>query len=109
MPRRPERTIVDLRKLKDYCLDPTHPRGRHKARVFREALGISKSEAAWLQGILIAAAQDEDAKELAADAFGTRWRIDTAVARPGRKAGVRSVWMARTGEDVLGLVTCWVL
>jgi hypothetical protein len=30
------RAIIDLQKIEDYCLDPTHPRGRHKARVFRQ-------------------------------------------------------------------------
>lgn len=32
--------ILDIRKLAQYCLDPRHARGRHKARVFREALGL---------------------------------------------------------------------
>ena len=27
--------VVDPRKLRDYCLNPNHPRGKHKARVFR--------------------------------------------------------------------------
>jgi hypothetical protein len=31
--------LVDLAKLRDYCLNPAHPRGRHKARVFATALG----------------------------------------------------------------------
>jgi len=26
--------VVDLRKLTEYCLNPDHPRGKHKARVF---------------------------------------------------------------------------
>jgi len=30
-----ERANVDVAKLRDYCLNPTHPRGRHKARVSR--------------------------------------------------------------------------
>jgi hypothetical protein len=25
---------IDLRKLSDYCLNPLHPIGKHKARVF---------------------------------------------------------------------------
>ncbi len=25
-----ERAVVDLAKLRHYCLNPTHPRGRHK-------------------------------------------------------------------------------
>ncbi len=39
------RAILDLRKIEDYCLSPAHPRGRHKARVFREALGLSRTDA----------------------------------------------------------------
>jgi hypothetical protein len=29
------RAIADVRKLAGYSLNPSHPRGRHKARVFR--------------------------------------------------------------------------
>jgi hypothetical protein len=36
-----ERAFVDTEKLRDYCLSQTHPRGRHKARVFAEALGMT--------------------------------------------------------------------
>jgi hypothetical protein len=40
--------ILDIRKIEDYCPSPSHPRGRHKARVFREALDLQRSDAAWL-------------------------------------------------------------
>jgi hypothetical protein len=32
-----ERAILDIRKIEDYCLNPEHPRGRHKARLFVSA------------------------------------------------------------------------
>jgi len=32
------RADLDIRKLTDYCPRPDHSRGRHKARVFRDAL-----------------------------------------------------------------------
>ncbi|MGH7818267.1 MAG: DUF6883 domain-containing protein [Candidatus Binatia bacterium] len=35
-----DRAVVDPRKLRDYCLSPIHPRGRHKARVFAAAVGL---------------------------------------------------------------------
>jgi hypothetical protein len=35
------RAILDIRKLADYCLNPAHLRGRHKARVFRQALRLN--------------------------------------------------------------------
>jgi hypothetical protein len=28
----PKRAVVDIAKLRDYILNPEHPRGRHKAR-----------------------------------------------------------------------------
>jgi hypothetical protein len=49
---------LELRKLEDYCLDPTHPRGRHKARVFRQALGLERSDAQWLRELWLASARD---------------------------------------------------
>lgn len=104
-----ERAIFDLRKLADYCLDPAHPRGRHKARVFREALGIGRSDAAWLRRELLAALTDGDATELSADAFGQRWRLDVLLARQERRAVIRTLWLIRTGEDNPRFVTCWVL
>ncbi|WP_367268233.1 DUF6883 domain-containing protein [uncultured Thiohalocapsa sp.] len=36
-----DQAAVDLDKLRGYCLNPAHPRGRHKARVFAAALGRS--------------------------------------------------------------------
>jgi hypothetical protein len=48
-----EQAIFDTRKLEEHCLNPAHLRGRHKARVFRAALGISQADAGWLQQICL--------------------------------------------------------
>ena len=40
-----ENAVVDIAKLRDYCLDPNHPEGKHKARIFMEKLGITKKDA----------------------------------------------------------------
>ena len=45
--------VVEIAKLRDYCLSDTHPRGRHKARVFRSRLGLSASDAEWLRQSLL--------------------------------------------------------
>ncbi|MDX6494137.1 MAG: hypothetical protein QOE17_123, partial [Gaiellales bacterium] len=42
LPRASE-AIVPAEKLVDYCLDPEHPQGTHKARVFLSALGIGRA------------------------------------------------------------------
>ena len=36
-----QHAVVDPAKLRDYCLNPKHPRGRHKARVFAASLGMT--------------------------------------------------------------------
>lgn len=104
-----DRAILEIRKLEDYCLSSTHPRGRHKARVFREALGIDRADAAWLAQALREGAATADAVQIAADAFGTRWRADIALARQDRRAVIRSLWIVRAGERRPRFVTCWVV
>jgi filamentous hemagglutinin len=36
------RVIIDPRKLTGYALDPDHPVGCHKARVFQQVLGFTR-------------------------------------------------------------------
>lgn len=101
--------ILDIAKLEQYCLAPSHPRGRHKARVFRAALGIDQADAAWLREALLSAVQNAEATKLAIDQFGTQWQVDLAVQRQERRAVVRTIWIVRSGETTPRFVTCWVV
>jgi hypothetical protein len=101
--------VLDIRKIEDYCLSPSHPRGRHKARVFREALDLKRSDSGWLRDVLLEAARSGEAAQVTADAWGTHWRLDATVRRQGRSVVVRTIWIVRTGEFAPKFVTCWVL
>lgn len=104
-----DEAILDIRKIKDYCLNPVHPRGRHKARVFREALNLQGKDASWLRAVLLEAARSGKAVQVGEDAWGTYWRLDVTVRRQGKTAVVRTIWIVRTGDSVPRFVTCWVL
>jgi len=104
-----ELAILDIRKIEDYCLNPDHPRGRHKARMFRELVGITRDDAEWLRGVLLNGVRTSEATKLADDIFGSRWRVDLPISRQSKRAVVRTVWIVRTGEDRPRFVTCWVL
>jgi hypothetical protein len=104
-----DRAIVPPEKLTDYCLNPNHPRGRHKARVFAAALGITLEEADQLREALLAAAASEEAAEGENDDFGRRFMIDFIAEGPRGHARVRSRWIVRQGEDVPRLTSCYVL
>lgn len=97
-----ERAVVELAKLTDYCLDQTHPRGRHKARVFAARVGFTRAEAGLLRAELLrAAAIATTAAEGVADSHGRRFVLDLEVTgrrAPGRFAAAGSCEPAKTSR-----------
>ncbi len=104
-----EQAVVDVRKLRNYCLNAEHPRGQHKARVFKSALGWTADQAENIRHLLLAAALREDAAFLGADDYGQRYALDFAVQGAGRVATVRSLWIVRHGDDFPRFTSCYVL
>jgi hypothetical protein len=101
--------IIDPDKLEGYCLSTTHPRGRHKARVFAAALGLNAEDFAELRDALAAAASGGEAKLLRSDEFGARYAVEFELVRGERRAVVRSYWIVRRGEASPRFVTCHVV
>ena len=104
-----DRAEVDLRKLREYCLSPTHPVGKHKAVVFRAALGMTTDDAEVFREKILRAAIEEEAVFERADEFGDRYRLDFEVMATSGGVLVRSAWIIRSGEDFPRLTTCFVL
>lgn len=104
-----DRAEVDLRKLSEYCLSPAHPVGKHKAVVFRAALGLTAADAHRLRERILRAAIEGQAVFERADEFGDRYRLDFEAVTPSGRALVRSAWIIRAGEDFPRLTTCFVL
>ena len=71
-----ERAVVDIAKLRDYCLSPFHPRGRHKAASSRACFGLMRTDAEFLRQQLIRAARVVDAIESESDEYGKRYIVD---------------------------------
>jgi hypothetical protein len=103
------KAVIDLRKIEDYCLSPTHPRGRHKARVFREVFGFGQNDAEWLRQALLDRLPQSEALQLASDNFGLRFRVDIGLERQGRRGVIRTIWIIQSGETMPRFVTCWVV
>lgn len=103
-----DRAIVDTAKLRDYCLDPHHPRGRHKARVFASALGLTQADAEILRDALLAAAREESAVPGNSDEYGDRYTIDFEMENAGRYATIRSGWIVLRDETQPRLTSCFV-
>jgi hypothetical protein len=67
-----EKAVVDIRKLRDYCLNPEHDVGKHKARLFSLSLGMSTDAAEELRQILLEVIQSHEARLGRQDEFGQR-------------------------------------
>lgn len=105
----PPGPFIDDAKLRDYCLNPNHPEGKHKARVFKTALGIGSSDVAWLRECLLNAAATKSCERTKSTVHGTRYVLDFTAARNGKMTMIRSAWIVRAGEQFPRLVTCYVL
>ncbi len=105
----PDRAVVEMRKLRDYCLSPEHPRGKHKARVFASALGLNAEDSEELHQALLSAAVSEEVLPAEEDKYGKRYVLDFEMSTDVGSSTVRSGWIVRSGEDFPRFTSCWVL
>jgi hypothetical protein len=103
---RGDQAILDIRKIEGYCPNSSHPRGRHKARVFREALDLQRSDASWLRDALLEAARSREASPIAVNPLE-----DTVAHRCGHPATRKECCGKndldrRTGESVVQPPLC---
>ncbi len=105
--------VVDIEKLRDYCLNPDHPKGKHKARVFLEKLGISRNDAEQLRLLILESILTAEGTEQESTPFGLRFIVDLQISWSNRfvlsTAAVRTAWIIRNGEDFPRLTTCFCL
>ena len=106
-----ENAVVDIAKLRDYCLNPNHPKGKHKARAFLEKLGLERNDAELLRQSILEAILKAEAVEEQATEYGRRFVLDFELQRGvgliGYTAVVRTAWIVRNNEDFPRLSTCY--
>ncbi|MEH0885392.1 DUF6883 domain-containing protein [Enterobacter sp. UNJFSC 003] len=104
-----EHAVVDHRKLSSYSLDPAHPVGGLKARVFQSALGYNPTNSDVLasrvqKGILTA-----PAKVLEANRYGQLMAVDMPIlGANGETVIVRSGWIYEPDTVVPRMTTIFV-
>jgi hypothetical protein len=103
-----ESAVVTMEKLTEYCLSSEHPRGKHKARVFESACGITSQHADLLATALREAARNGDAVPGPADQHGQRFVVEWKVTGPTGSADVVTAWIVRRDEDFPRFVSVYV-
>jgi hypothetical protein len=88
-----DRAVVDIRKLRNYSLNPAHRTGRHKAHVFIAALGMTADDAEALCNILLKVVREHEADLGLKDSYGQRYQLDFTLEWRGKQAVIRSAWI----------------
>jgi hypothetical protein len=104
-----EKAVVDIRKLRDYCLNPVHTDGKHKARLFLSNLGMKANDADDLRQILLEVITVYEARLGLLDNFGQRYTLDFKVEWQNRSATLRSGWIIEHGSEIPRLTICYPL
>lgn len=95
-------------KLAGYALNPDHELGRHKARVFASALGITQDNAELLHAAIRAGLPGAPAIKKHADRHGQRYEVDVLVTGPAGSAMVRTACIVREAGGAPQLTSAYV-
>lgn len=104
-----ERAIVDIRKLRDYCLNSEHNSGKHKARLFAALLGMGPNDTEALREALLEAVKTHEAQLGERDRRGQRYTVDFIFGWHNKQATIRSGWIIQANSTSPRLVTAYPL
>ena len=102
-----EQAVVDIRKLRDYCLNPEHDEGKHKARLFAAVFEMTSADAEDLREALLEAVKSDLAHLSRRDEFGQRYVVEFMFEWHNKRAMVRSGWIIEHHSDTPKLTTCF--
>jgi Domain of unknown function (DUF6883) len=110
MPRLPNahQAEVPLEKLREYALNPLHDEGKHKARVFLSAMGLTQDDAKRLRELVLDAAQTREATMSKLLPEGQMYVLDFPADGVRGPVTIRTAWIVARGKDFPRLVTCYV-
>ncbi|MDX2250099.1 MAG: hypothetical protein SF052_25175 [Bacteroidia bacterium] len=101
--------IIPIPKIRDYALNPLHPEGKHKAIVFKSALGLTQQDYLWLIDEIYNGIAIIDAVEEENSSFGKRYHVDLFIRTDYNEAVIRTAWIIRNGESYPSLTSCYVI
>ncbi len=96
-------------KLLEYCLNPSHPDGKHKARVFKSALNIDQTNFEILKSAIIRKIKNVDVNLLEQNEFGNLYYADLGITNDNLSALVRTCWIIKMDEKFPRLTSCFVI
>jgi hypothetical protein len=99
---------LDIKKLREYCLNPNHPVGKHKARVFFAALGVTKKDSSDMKKLILKKMEEAEIQLEYEDEYGKRISSVLELDINEKKAFVKTIWIIKRKENTAYFVTCYI-
>ncbi|NQZ12819.1 MAG: RHS repeat-associated core domain-containing protein, partial [Algicola sp.] len=103
-----EKAFVDSRKITEYVLNLSHPKGGHKARVFNSILGITIENSSSLTSQLLKGVMKNSATLKGTTKYGTQYQVMIPVRGPKGIANVTTGWIVKVGENFPRLTSAYI-
>ena len=103
-----ENAVIRLEKLRDYSLDQMHPIGKHKARVFESAMGMTGKDADRLMEMIFRAILVNEAVSAGKNTHGERFTVDIRALGLTGQVLIRTAWMIDHGNTIPRLTSCYI-
>ncbi|MFB2839502.1 DUF6883 domain-containing protein [Floridanema evergladense] len=97
---------IPMQKLTGYCLNTNHSKGKHKARVFQSALGITIQNANVLYKLIQLAAIEGEVVQQSATEFGQLFKVDWIVTNTNIE--LRTIWEITSNNPNPRLVSAFI-
>jgi hypothetical protein len=102
-----EQAEIAMEKLINYCLNPEHSSGKHKARVFKSRLGITQENAALLLSMIRLAAIEGKVVQQAQTDFGQQFKVDWTI--PDQEGmQLRTIWEVTSANANPRLISTFI-
>ena len=96
-----DNAVINPNKLTGYALNPEHPVGRNKARVFESALGYNQSNADDLMKQIYDKLPSSKAVLGKLDQYGQRYTVDIPIiGSNGNTVNVRTGWIIKIDLNI---------
>jgi hypothetical protein len=102
-----EFAIIPMEKLTGYCLNPNHVSGKHKARVFASALGITANTASDLRELIAQAAVEGEVIQQDSTEFGQLYKVDWIISNQ-KSIMLRTLWEITPEQPNPRLVSAFI-
>jgi hypothetical protein len=105
-----EKAVIPIEKLDEYALNPGHPEGKHKARVFKSALEIERRHAHTLAELIAAGLSKAPAERGQSTEYGDLWTTwQEVTGLNGQSAIITVAWMyKKEAPEIPVLVSCYI-